>query len=340
VQYQTQGQLMPEWRPWPGEKIAIQISKPAGVSGQTITLDRMTQVVSPGLRATDVQATAIVRTSQGGNHRVQLPENAELLNLQLDGQVQPIRPQGRDLLIPLAPGEHQLSLQWREPRGIRWFFGTTAFGFNAAGVNARTEIKVPPERVVLAVGGPTVGPAVLFWGTLIAMLAVAILLGRSKFTPLRTSSWLLLGLGLIQSSVPAAALAASWFFALAARERYFSLLPTITSSQRWLRTGLNLILILWTISVALILFDAVRVGLLGYPDMMISGNGSTQSLLRWYQDRYADQTTTAWFLSMPVLAYRLLMLLWALWLAASLLKWTKWAWECLGRSGAGRETQE
>jgi hypothetical protein len=135
-------------------------------------------------------------------------------------------------------------------------------------------------------------------------------------------------------------LAASWFFAVAARERYFRLLPSSTPIQRWLRSGLNLILILWTVSVAFILFNAVRVGLLGYPDMMISGNGSTQALLRWYQDRYPDQTTTAWFLSMPVLAYRLLMLVWALWLAASLLQWTKWAWECLGRGGAGHAAQE
>jgi hypothetical protein len=77
----------------------------------------------------------------------------------------------------------------------------------------------------------------------------------------------------------------------------------------------------------------VQVGLLGYPDMMVLGNGSDASNLRWYQDRYADQPEAAWVLSVPVLAYRLLMLLWALWLAASVLKWVRWAWDSASSGG-------
>jgi hypothetical protein len=38
-----------------------------------------------------------------------------------------------------------------------------------------------------------------------------------------------------------------------------------------------------------------------------------------------------------VLAYRLLMLLWALWLAASMLKWVKWAWDCFSAGGYWRK---
>jgi hypothetical protein len=38
-----------------------------------------------------------------------------------------------------------------------------------------------------------------------------------------------------------------------------------------------------------------------------------------------------------VLAYRLLMLLWALWLAASVLKWVKWAWDCFSAGGYWRK---
>jgi hypothetical protein len=330
IQYQQDGQLMPQWQPWPGERVDLQISKPAGVTGQTITLDRMSLVSTPGLRATDVNATGTVRTSQGGNHKVQLPENTEFLSLQLDGKTQPIRPQGRELLIPLSPGAHTLSLQWREPRGMRWHFTTTEFGFNAAGVNARTEIKIPTDRVVLAAGGPVVGPAVLFWGTLLAMAAVAVALGRSHFTPLRALGWFLLGLGLIQTSVVAALVATGWFFAIAARQRFESSMPT----RRWVFNAVQISLVLWTLLVAAILFDAVRVGLLGYPDMLIAGNGSHAGLLRWYQDRFALTSQTAWVISMPVLLYRLLMLAWALWLAAALLQWVKWAWQCFG-SGAG-----
>ena len=35
---------------------------------------------------------------------------------------------------------------------------------------------------------------------------------------------------------------------------------------------------------------------------------STAHTLRWYQDRFADEITPVWLVSMPVMAYRLLML--------------------------------
>ena len=38
-------------------------------------------------------------------------------------------------------------------------------------------------------------------------------------------------------------------------------------------------------------------------------------------------------LSVPLLAYRLLMLLWALWLASAVLNWLRWAWACFSEGG-------
>jgi hypothetical protein len=38
-------------------------------------------------------------------------------------------------------------------------------------------------------------------------------------------------------------------------------------------------------------------------------------------------------LSVPLFVYRSLMLLWALWLAWSLLKWLRWAWQCFSMGG-------
>lgn len=68
-------------------------------------------------------------------------------------------------------------------------------------------------------------------------------------------------------------------------------------------------------------------------------NGSTASSLHWYQDRFTGQPDATWVLSMPVLAYRLLMLFWALWLAASIVRWTKWAWECFSLGGYWRKRE-
>jgi len=71
--------------------------------------------------------------------------------------------------------------------------------------------------------------------------------------------------------------------------------------------------------------------------MMVLGNGSSAGDLHWYQDRFTDLMQPAWVVSVPVLAYRLLMLLWALWLAASMLKWIKWAWESFSTGGYWRK---
>ncbi len=214
------GRLMPSWQPWPGEAVQLAISKPAGTPGQTLTIDRLRLSLSPGQRATDVSSSALLRSSQGGNHRVLLPEGAEFLGLALDGVSQPIQPQGRELLLPLMPGEHTLKIDWREPRGMSWMFRSTPHGLGAAGVNATTQIRLPPERVVLALGGPRIGPAVLFWGVLVALLGIALALGRIKVTPLSALAWFLLGLGLAQTSLLGAAVIAGWFFALAARRRF------------------------------------------------------------------------------------------------------------------------
>jgi hypothetical protein len=65
----------------------------------------------------------------------------------------------------------------------------------------------------------------------------------------------------------------------------------------------------------------------------VTGNGSNASLLRWYLDRFPADLPTAWTLSLPIMLYRGLMLLWALWLAKSLLSWLKWAWQAYSQGG-------
>lgn len=330
------GQLMPTWQPWPGETLTLAVSKPTGTAGQTLTIDRLRLALNPGLRATDVSSQATLRSSQGVNHRVQLPEGAEFLGLAIDGQPQPVQPQGRELLVPIMPGEHQLKIDWREPRGIGWKFDTPPHGLGTPGVNATTAIQLPGDRVVLAVGGPRLGPAVLFWGVLVVLAVVAVLLGRSGIAPLGVAAWFLLGLGLAQTSLPGAVVVAGWFGLLALRRRVGTPADGTPAWKRRAANALQALLVLWTLLAALCLLDAVRTGLLGHPDMMIAGNDSHAGLLQWYQDRFTDRIEPAWVVSVPVLAYRLLMLLWALWLAASMMRWVRWGWASFSAGGFWR----
>ena len=69
----------------------LEISRPEGVAGQTLTVDRSTMKVRPGKRATDVELRAELRSSQGGQHVVTLPEGAVLQRVAIDGRPRSIR---------------------------------------------------------------------------------------------------------------------------------------------------------------------------------------------------------------------------------------------------------
>ncbi len=335
VVHQEGGRWMPTWQPWPGEQVIVEVSKPSGVAGQTFTVDRVDTSMSPGARATDVSAQVSLRSSQGGNHRVQLPAGAELLGVSVDGLVLPVQQQAGAVMLPITPGAHAVKLDWREPRGMGWWFQSQVLDLGAAGVNDRLLVQVPADRVVLAVGGPTVGPAVLFWGVLVVIVAVAWGLGRLHLTPLSAVSWVMLGLGIAQMSLLGMALVVGWFLVMEGRRRFG---PGVVS-RRWFIT-LQIVVALWGVLAAGVLLETVRVGLLGYPDLMVLGNGSDASHLHWYADRFSAGTAQAWVLSMPVFVYRIAMLLWALWLSASMLRWVKWAWACFSAGGYWRDNPQ
>ena len=95
----------------------------------------------------------------------------------------------------------------------------------------------------------------------------------------------------------------------------------------------QIILVAWTMAALIGLYIAIQKGLLGIPDMQIAGNGSSHRLLNWSPDRIGPVIPQPWVLALPLFVYRILMLLWALWLAHSLLKWLRWGWRCFSEGG-------
>jgi hypothetical protein len=166
------------------------------------------------------------------------------------------------------------------------------------------------------------GPALLYWGVLITIVIVALLLGMTKVTPLRSWQWLLLGIGMSTVNVPGSIIVVIWFFAIAGRGEI---------SVEMSRLQFNLMqvgLIVVTIAAFYSLISTIPTSLLSSPQMQISGNGSSDYLLRWYQDRGGAIFPTGWVISLPIWIYRLAMLLWSLWIVFSLLSWVRWSWDC------------
>ena len=319
------------FRPWPGESVDLTIERPKAIDGQTLTIDTSVLSVAPGNRATDYRLQFTARSSRGVDHAITLPEGALLQNVAINGQPRPIRADGRRVVLPLSPGKQTIDLAWRVDQGITTHFATLPIDLGSDNVNHRINFKVPADRWLLLVGGPALGPAILFWASLLILLAAAVGLGRyarPTGLPMHTRHWILLALGLTQVSWWAALLTVAWFFALAQRQA-----TQPETSPRWRFNATQVALPLLTLVMLGVLFSAVQTGLLGRPDMQVAGNGSSSWQLAWYVDRAEGVPPGAWVLSLPLFVYRGLMLAWALWLAWSLLGWLKWGWNAFANGG-------
>ncbi|MCB2184515.1 MAG: hypothetical protein KQH63_21030 [Desulfobulbaceae bacterium] len=323
VHHQGQkGQWQPEWRPWPGETVTFQVSRPAGVEGPTKTIDTSKLEIQPGKRATDVKLSYRIRSNRGDQQTVTLPDKAKLQTVTINGQAQPIRQQGNKVTLPLVPGAQDVALVWRESVGISAIYKSSEINLGMESANSQIETKLGQDRWVWITGGPRIGPAILFYGELLVVLLVAVILGRLHLTPLKTYQWVLLGLGISQTGLAVSLVVVAWFLALGARKRLHGKMDGGLFNLVQLGIGFLTLVSLVT------LVAAVQHGLLGHPDMAIAGNGSSSYLLKWYQDRVVEVLPQIWIFSVPILVYRLIMLAWALWLAFSVLRWLRWGWDC------------
>ncbi|HZR36701.1 MAG TPA: hypothetical protein VFA75_15135 [Nevskia sp.] len=331
VSQQENGWRLPSYQPWPGESLELKLSRPQGLPGQTLTLDGASLVVTPGQHASEETLELRLRSSQGGQYALPLPAGSTVSLLVLDGEAQPAHIDNGRLILGLKPGAQQVQLGLRSGEGISWNLRTPALELGMPGVNARIDLELPQDRWILATGGPRMGPAVLFWGVLAVLLGVAAVLGRSGLAPLGTVQWALLFVGLSQIPVWAAAVVVGWFAALTWRGRRGE---ALSAGRFKLLQGALVLLTLLSLGL---LFQAVAAGLLGQPDMQIAGNGSWSHSLHWYQDRFGQALPQARVWSAPLWLYRLLMLLWALWLANALLRWLRWGWSQFNAGGLWRQ---
>ena len=326
VHHQNKGRWLPEWRPWPGETVSLELSRPNGVMGQVLTIDRSQLIVSPGQRTTDNQLLLSLRSSRGMQHKITLPENAKLQSVKINQKSQPIRQEGRIVTLPITPGTQKIDLQFQQPIGIGQFFRTSEIELGIDSVNTNIEIKMPNNRWILFTGGKAIGPAVMIWGILIVIVFVSIGLGQVSLTPLKTHHWLLLGVVLSQLPIPAMILIVGWFMALGWRDR-LSINNLSPLKFDAIQIGLGILTFIALSS----LLQAIQLGLLGNPDMHIAGNASNADYLRWYEDRTAGILPQVWVFSLSMWIYRIAMLLWALWLSFALLRWLRWGWEAFSK---------
>ena len=149
--------------------------------------------------------------------KITLPEGAKLQLVKISGKTQPIREQGRDILVPLRPGSQTIEVQWHQSAASPVLTKAPTVTIGEQAVNAEVIFNMPRNRWILLASGPRLGPAVLFWSYLFVIILAGVALGQVTWTPLKTRHWLLLGLGLTQVYPIVAIMIVGWLLALGLR---------------------------------------------------------------------------------------------------------------------------
>lgn len=320
--------LIPVWSPWPGEEVALSFSKPKAVSGETVTVRHVRHEIQLGDRQRASELSLDLESSLGNDFLMDLNSEAEISTLEVDGHSVPVRRrEDGKVITTIQPGKQTIKVAWRTAEPMESLVHAGKVELPVESSNVTTVIRVPESRWILWAAGPLRGPAVRFWTILVFSLLAACVLGSLSLSPIRRWEWALLALGLTQVHLFAAMIVVAWFFILAWRGK-----QNPDQMRNWRFDLLQLFLTPLTLVMLVILIVVVGEGLLGNPDMFIRGNGSSRTFLQWFQPRAGTELPQPLVVSISVWYYRLLMLLWALWLAFALLRWLKWGW---GQYSAG-----
>ena len=312
-----------EYYPRAGERLKVNVSRPAAVAGNTLAIDNVSREILAGKRTSDSILSFTYRSTQGNQHSVGLPVGARLTAISVDGKVVPLRAENGQVQLALIPGAHHVQIRWQSDDAASVIVRSPPVDLRVASSNVTTTLQVG-QRWVLFAGGRGVGPAILYWGELAVFGVLAFMLGRSRRTPLRRHEWLLLGLGLSTFSWFALLLVVVWMMAIRWRE---GLNVQVVGKGKFkvLQTALMGLSLVAVFGLVL----AIPYGLLASPDMRIAGAGQSFGTLSWFTDQSPNLLPSAWVLSVSLWWYKTAMLAWALWLAFALTRWLPFAWRAL-----------
>ena len=327
---QLAGARVARYHPRRGESLIITASRPGAVSGATTAIDAVQLETAVGRRLLESTLRFRYRATRGGQQYLDLPAGATVTNIEIDGQREALRPVDGVLTVPIRPGTHEVSLGFQEARQQSLLSQAPRVGLGSAASNINLRLNIADDRWLLFTWGPRLGPAVLYWSQLLFLIALALVLGRIPWTPLKARHWLLLALGFSSFSWPVLAIVVIWLLATGARERWtLKLKPQVYNAVQVFHALLTVLALLGIIA-------SLPSGLLGAPDMFVVGNQSYATTLNWFADQTAGTTPRALFVSLPLWAYKALILLWALWLSFALLAWLPWVWQMWARDGLWR----
>jgi len=309
------------YMPRPGEKLVLKVTRPKPMSGTTLAIDSVKQVIQIGKRSSNTTLQFTSRSTQGGRHVIKLPPDARVTSVLFNQQPQQLRPEKGELPLSLMPGSHAIEVQWERSQDVGVRTHPPAVDLQSPASNIQFQVSMPESRWPLFVSGPGIGPAVLYWGELAVFVAIAWLLGRWSRSPLRFSEWLLLGLGLSTQSWWVFTFTGLWLIAMKWREGW-----TAAEVPRRRFNAVQVLLALFTLfAITTLVFSGIRNGLLAAPDMGIADLNYGGGAMWWFLDQTEGVIEAPTIISAPMWVYRLLFFAWACWMAFALVRWLRWA---------------
>ncbi len=220
ILHKTGSHWYPTWHPWPKETVTLKISRPAGIEGQTLTIEKSHLELRPGRKTTAASLALSIKSSQGGQHPLTLPATAKLQEIRIKGKLSPIRQEGQQVMLPIIPGQQNIALKWIESTPMTPRYRSPRIDLGAVSVNASVDIYLPANRWPLFVGGEQlVGPAVLFWSVIIILFLGALGLSKTGWAKLTFYHWFLLGIGMSMSNFMACLIVVGWLIALDRKDK-------------------------------------------------------------------------------------------------------------------------
>ncbi|UJR84865.1 hypothetical protein [Sandaracinus amylolyticus] len=335
VSIEQDGMWQPQFRPFPGDTLHVDVARLPAAQGQSMTIDGARLTLRPGERLTIATLSLDARSSVGSTQTITLPEGAVLQSVMVGGERRSVEQRDRQVSLTIAPGSTSVQLEWQEPRALDVVYRTSPVTLSGGAVNTTVVIE-RPSRWTLWLSGPAWGPVVLFWPYLLVLLVVSIALARvlaprdGTRAGVSALDWALLGLGLSQLPWQIVWIVPSWVALIEWRRRT----PNLSAGWSDLR---QLVILGWTLITAIVLYAAIHVGLLVDPDTSIAPD--VYSGLEWYVDRVDGPEASlpiATMISVPTWTYHVVMLLWSLWLAARLIAWSRWAFAAFVAGGMWR----
>ena len=169
----------PRFQPLAGETLQVRLTRPVPIPGETITVERVDVTEAPGSRARRDHARPRAAEQPGR----QLPGTPS--GRSEDPQHRDRRPAAADSGVGANPcrcqwcpvnSRHRSRGRHRSRRVRR--SRTSAIELPGRAYNIALHLSLPTDRWPLFVGGPRLGPAVLYWGVMLVVIGVAWALSR------------------------------------------------------------------------------------------------------------------------------------------------------------------